>query len=454
MAGMNAVAASAVPLIAIRRMFEGVIPAAMCTVGEEGMPHICFVSQVEYLDDQHVALSYQFLNRSRRNVLATRRAALSVCDPYTAASVTLQLEYLRTETSGSLFERMRAKLAGIASHSGMEKVFKLQGADVYRVVDIQRVPGRRELAAPAPRCDLAQALRAVCDDIAGCVEAGELLDRTLAGLQAHLRIEHAMVLMLDQRTQRLVTVASRGYATSGLGSEIPVGHGVAGIAAREGVPIRIGHLSMSQVYARAARQRTEELGLGDMAEVEIPLPGLADPRSQMAVPLRLFGRVQGVLLVESSLDQHFSYDDEDALTVLAGQLALALNLVQKQEADELPAPAAARKPSGPEVVVRHHAQQDAVFLDNDYLIKGVAGAIFRKLVADHLADGRTEFSNRELRLDASLKLPDIADNLEVRLLLLQRRLDERQAPVRIEKTGRGRFRLRLERPLRLALLRG
>jgi adenylate cyclase len=451
---MNVATAAAVPLSAIRRMFEGVIPAAMCTVGEDGMPHICFVSQVEYLDDQHVALSYQFLNRSRRNVLATKRAALSVCDPYTAASVTLQLEYLRTETSGSLFERMRAKLAGIASHSGMEKVFKLQGADVYRVVDIQRVPGRRELAAPAPRCDLAQALRAVCDDIARCVEAGELLDRTLAGLQAHLRIDHAMVLMLDQRTQRLVTVASRGYATSGLGSEIPVGHGVAGIAAREGVPIRIGHLSMSQVYARAARQRTEELGLGDMAEVEIPLPGLADPRSQMAVPLRLFGRVQGVLLVESSLDQHFSYDDEDALTVLAGQLALALNLVQKQEADDAPVPAAARKPAGPEVVVRHHAQQDAVFLDNDYLIKGVAGAIFRKLVADHLADGRTEFSNRELRLDASLKLPDIADNLEVRLLLLQRRLDERQAPLRIEKTGRGRFRLRLERPLRLEQLRG
>jgi adenylate cyclase len=446
---MNALAAPAVSLTGIRRMFEGVVPAAMCTICEDGAPHICFVSQVEYLDDQHVALSYQFLNRSRRNVLATRRAALSVCDPYTAASVTLQLEYLRTETSGPLFERMRAKLAGIASHSGMEKVFRLQGSDVYRVLDVRRVPGRRELAAPTPRCDLAQALRAVCDDIAGCGDAAELLDRTLAGLQTHLRIDHAMVLMLDQRTQRLVTVASRGYATSGIGSEIPLGHGVAGIAAREGVPIRIGHLTMSQAYARAARTRTEELGLGAMAEEGIPLPGLADPRSQMAVPLRLFGRVQGVLLVESRFDQHFSYDDEDALTVLAGQLALALNLVQKQEVDEPRASTAARPPPGPALVVRHHPQQDAVFLDNDYLIKGVAGAIFRKLVADHLADGRTEFSNRELRLDPSLKLPDIADNLEVRLLLLQRRLEERQAPVRIEKTGRGRFRLRLERPLRL-----
>ena len=451
---MSAVPAQDVGLPALRRMFEGVVPAALCTVCEDGAPHICFVSQVEYLDDRHVALSYQFLNRSRRNVLATRRAALSVCDPYTAASVTLQLEYLRSETSGPLFERMRAKLAGIASHSGMEKVFRLQGADVYRVLDLTRVPGRRELEAPAPRCDLAQALRAVCDDIAACGDAGELLDRTLAGLQAHLRIDHAMVLMLDQRTQRLVTVASRGYATSGLGSEIPLGHGVAGIAAREGVPIRIGHLTMSQAYARAARHRTEALGLGAVAEAEIPLPGITDPRSQMAVPLRLLGRVQGVLLVESRFDQHFSYDDEDALTVLAGQLALALNLVQKQEVDDAPAPPAPSRPAGEAVLVRHHAGEDAVFLDNAYLIKGVAGAIFRKLVADHLADGRLDFSNRELRLDPSLKLPDVADNLEVRLLLLQRRLDERQAPVRLEKTGRGRFRLRLERPLRLETVRG
>jgi hypothetical protein len=37
----------------------------------------------------------------------------------------------------------------------------------------------------------------------------------------------------------------------------------------------------------------------------------------------------------------------------------------------------------------------------------------------------------------------------VRLLLLQRRLAERGAAMQIRKTGRGRFRVELQRPLRL-----
>jgi hypothetical protein len=46
-----------------------------------------------------------------------------------------------------------------------------------------------------------------------------------------------------------------------------------------------------------------------------------------------------------------------------------------------------------------------------------------------------------LRLDRTLRLPDHAENLDARLVLLRRRLEERGACLRIEKTGRGRFRL-------------
>jgi hypothetical protein len=101
-------------------------------------------------------------------------------------------------------------------------------------------------------------------------------------------------------------------------------------------------------------------------------------------------------------------------------------------------------------IVRRYRVNDSVFIDDDYLIKGVAGAIFWKLVNDVSAGRRDEFTNRELRLDPTLKLPDIADNLEARLILLQRRLAERCPFIAIEKTGRGRFRLRVDRPVRMA----
>ena len=105
-------------LAAIRECLDGAVPSAIATCAADGTPNISYVSHVQYVDESHAALSYQFFSKTRQNVLANRRAAALVIHPETAARYRLELEYLRTETEGPLFEKMKARLAGIASYTG------------------------------------------------------------------------------------------------------------------------------------------------------------------------------------------------------------------------------------------------------------------------------------------------------------------------------------------------
>ncbi|HYF87515.1 GAF domain-containing protein [Azospirillum sp.] len=456
-------------LDAIRTCLEGVIPATIATVAPDGTPNVSQLSQVHYVDPGHIALSYQFFNKTRANILDCRDALLEVIDPSTGAQYRLRLDYLRTETDGPLFESMKAKLSGIASHVGMAEVFRLRGADLFRVTEIEAVPGGRPLPARMRPRSLLSAVRRACEGLHGCADLSDLLDRAIMALRDLFGVEHALILLPDAASGRLFTVAALGYEASGeasgrgsgIGWEVAPGDGVIGVAARERVPIRITHMTTDVAYSMAMRQGT---AAGPLRE--IPFPGLERPHSQLAVPIlahqagdargkpggALAGVLAGVLFVESAQEMRFTYDDEDALATLAAQLGAlmrSLPMAPATEVEDTPVETMAAPAGGPPITVRHYATDDSVFLDHDYLIKGVAGAILWKLVRDHTTLGRTDFTNRELRLAPDIPLPDFAENLEARLILLQRRLDDRRGPLRIEKTGRGRFRLLVETPLRL-----
>ena len=425
----------------IRDCLEGVVPGAVATCDENGVPNVSLLSQVHYVDTERVALSFQFFNKTRANVLATRRASVLVVDPVTVEKYRLELEYEETQESGPLFEVMKAKLAGIASHAGMAGVFRLRGADVYRVRSVERLPGQVEPAKPKPR-NLLSAARRTFTDIADCTDLGQLLDVALESLARHFGIDHAMILIFDEAERRLFTTATRGYAASGIGSEVNLGEGVIGVAARERVPIRIAHMTSDYRYGASIRDQARGHDDGWAAATEIPFPGLEAPGSQIALPLLSRDRLSGVLFAESPEPLSFWYDDEDALSLVADRLGALIVEVQRADPGQRPSGAVQVLPEeAKSIVLRHYDADDSIFVGHDYLIKGVAGAILWKLASEMVLSGRTDFTNRELRLDPALRLPEHTENLEARLVLLQRRLCERKTPIRIEKTGRGRFRL-------------
>ena len=437
----------------LRPCFEGAVPAVIATCARDGTPNVSYISEVHYVDAQHVALSFQFFSKTRQNVLENPRATVVVVHPDTGKQYKLAVSYLRTEDSGPLFECMRAKLAGIASHAGMTGVFELRGSDVYRVESVSEVYGTALEAPPAPEVDVTT-LRACMARLSGAIDLASLIDALLEVLEDPIGIVHAMVLMYDPVGERLYTVASRGYAESGVGAELRLGEGLIGTAAQARIPIRISHATSEFGYGRAMRADAESHGLTAGLEERIPFPGLPESQSQIAVPILAGPRLLGVLFAESAATGRFGYDEEDGFMVLASHVGAVASLLE-DEAVAVPGEdaqprGASSAPQGSPLRVRRYVENDSIFVGEDYLIKGVAGAILWRLLRAHLEDGRSEHSNRELRLDPAIRLPDLSENLEARLILLQRRLEERCPELQIEKTGRGRFRFNVRRPVQLA----
>jgi len=443
----------AVSLQSLRPCFEGAVPAVIATCARDGTPNVSYISEVHYVDAQHVALSYQFFSKTRQNVLENPRATVIVIHPCTGAQYRLAVRYLRTEDSGPLFECMKAKLAGIASHAGMTGVFHLRGSDVYRVESVSQVYGSPLDAPPAPEVDVT-ILRACMSRLSAAGDLASLLDALLDMLADPIGIEHAMVLMHDPSGERLYTVASRGYEESGVGAEVLPGAGIIGTAAQARIPIRISHATSEFGYGRAMREDAERRGFTAGLDDEIPFPGLPGSQSQIAVPILAGERLLGVLFAESEATGRFGYDEEDGFMVLASHVGAVAALLEDEPAapprEGTPAAGSPASPRGAPLRVRRYAENDSIFVDEDYLIKGVAGAILWRLLRAHVEEGRNEHTNRELRLDPAIHLPDLSENLEARLILLARRLEERCPALRIEKTGRGRFRLHVLRPVVLA----
>jgi GAF domain-containing protein/pyridoxamine 5'-phosphate oxidase-like protein len=447
---MSDVRALSVALDTIAPCFEGVIPASVCSCSREGLPNVTFLSIVHRLDENHVGLSFQFFNKTRKNMQENPRAQVIVVRPGTADQYRLDLRYLRTETDGAAFDRMRARLEAVASQTGMSRVFRLRGVDVYEVLDCRSVneEGRSEIV---PQAESMRELDAFTERLGSCEGLDALLSTALEALADLFGHRHTFVMFPDEEGTRLYTGASYGFEPSGVGSEVVVGEGMLGLSAARRSVVRVTNLALDRVVARAVRSGIERRGEESILEKEIPLPGLPDARSQLVLPLLSRNRLLGVLCLQSADPGRFLETDERVIQIVARHLAASMASTMAADSAEPKVAMLQSDRAAPaaSAVVKHYRSDDSIFIDDAYLTKGIPGRLFWKLLQAFVGTGRAAFTNKEIRLDASMGLPDIKDNLETRLILLRRRLEERCEFMRLIPAGRGRLHLDVRRSLTL-----
>jgi PAS domain S-box-containing protein len=150
---------------------------------------------------------------------------------------------------------------------------------------------------------LFRALFDIGQELAELTDPDIILKRLLEISREVFQFENAIIRLLDESGTQLETVASYGYPAAVTSQSIPLGQGIMGKAARFARPYLVHNLLDSADY----------------------LPGIEAACSELAVPLIARGRVIGVFNVESPHQASFTAEDSDALSILAGQAAIAID---------------------------------------------------------------------------------------------------------------------------------
>jgi PAS domain S-box-containing protein len=156
-----------------------------------------------------------------------------------------------------------------------------------------------------------QALQRVTEGAMSHLDLRSLVRELLACVREAMAVDNAAILLLDDNEKHLVVYEARGPEEQVTGkARIAVGRGIAGTIAA----------------------RREPIIVDDVSKVEVENPLLRETgHSLVGAPLLLYGRLLGVIHVDSAQPHHFTDDDAHLLQVIADRVALAVDRARLYE---------------------------------------------------------------------------------------------------------------------------
>jgi len=115
---------------------QSVVPSTMATVSVDGVPNLTYISQVFYVDDNHVAISFQYMNKSWKNISENPNISMILTHPVSIKMWKINLVFKEIQYDGPVFDNMDMQLTAIASMYGMADRFKLKAALICEVTQV------------------------------------------------------------------------------------------------------------------------------------------------------------------------------------------------------------------------------------------------------------------------------------------------------------------------------
>jgi len=173
-----------------------------------------------------------------------------------------------------------------------------------------------------------QILQRVASEVNATLDLEEIYDIALGTMGELFEAHHAIILLLEPDGQTLRVVASRGYENQAIGGRVRVGVGAVGLVAQKRRMMQLGNLGQQRAYASAQRRQMMKAGRASEIGDIVPVPGLPNAESQIAIPLLIRDELVGVFSLESPMRQAFDAHDRSLVTIVANQIASAIRNAQ------------------------------------------------------------------------------------------------------------------------------